>query len=76
MTSEEKLDKILSEVDQIKRGLYGDAVNKVPGLMQDHYELKTDVKKLKDGRKKIMWVSAGFIAAVQAIWFYLKEIAK
>lgn len=73
-TIETKIDKILSETEAIKRGLYGDEFNKRPGLMQEHYELKADVVKLKEGRKKIMWLSAGFIFAVELVYFIIKEM--
>lgn len=71
---DDKLDKILKEIGKINRGLYGDAENKVPGLMQNHYELKEDVVKLKEGKKKLYWMVGGFVAAVEAFYFIWKEI--
>lgn len=68
-----KLDKIYEAVEKINRGLYGDADNKVPGLMQSHYELRDDVNKLKDDKKKQRWIIAGVSITVPVIIHLLKE---
>ena len=60
---EEKIDKLIAQVEKMNRGLYGDAENKVPGLMQSHYEVKADVQELKENQKKRVWIIAGFSTA-------------
>lgn len=69
-----KLDKIYEAVEKINRGLYGDADNKVPGLMQSHYELRDDVNKLKDDKKKQRWIIAGISVTVPVIVHLAKEL--
>lgn len=70
---DDKLDQILASLDKIQRGLYGDADNKVPGLMQDHHEVKEDVKLLKEDKKKQKWIIAGVSITIPIIIHYLKE---
>jgi hypothetical protein len=75
MSAEEddKLDHIIRKIDKINLGLYGDADNKIPGLMQGHYELKEDVHKLKEFKKKATWVSLGLSTAWPAIVYFFKS---
>jgi Zn-dependent membrane protease YugP len=74
---ESKLDRILKEVGDINRGLYGDHKNKVKGLMQEHYELKEQVVKLKETDKKRTWVVFGFTSAIgfsaPFVWAMVKK---
>lgn len=81
MDQEEKIDAILSSVKNMEkdlgntmRAVYGDKPNKVPGLIDRQLQDEEDIKSLKDGRKKLGWVLAGFITAIQAVWFLIKEI--
>jgi hypothetical protein len=57
--------KTLDEVGSIKRAIYGDGINKVPGLIERQLSDETDIRRLKDSRKKFMWIVAGFVAALQ-----------
>jgi hypothetical protein len=59
MSQEQKIDQILSQLEKMNRGLYGDSDNKMPGLMQRHYELKEDVDKLKEKEKRRQWIVYG-----------------
>lgn len=70
---EDKLDKLIKMVDKMNRGLYGDADNKVPGLMQAHYELHSDVVKLKENEKKKAWMAAGTSVTLPLIVMWFKE---
>lgn len=76
MDADEKIDQILKEVGKINRGLYGDADNKVPGLMQEHYQLKNDFEKLNEKDKKRTWVFMGASAVISFIspflWNWIK----
>lgn len=78
MTQDEdhRLDKILTEVEKINRGLYGDPENKVKGLMQEHYELKDDVQKIKENEKKKAWFIAAFSSGASFGLPYLWELVK
>lgn len=82
MSLEEKDDilrDIHSEVQQIRRGLYGDEINKQPGLMQKHYELAGEVKTLKEKDQRRTWIIAGFSSATSLsfpfIWDWIKKHA-
>jgi hypothetical protein len=74
MTQDEKLTQILTEVSEIRRGLYGDDLNKMPGLMQKHYEVAAKVDKLEDHRKKAIWWGMGLIAGLQFAWFFVRKL--
>lgn len=75
---EDKLQLILDEVAKINRGLYGDPVNKVPGMMQSHYDLKAEFDLEKENRKKRTWMIAGFSSAASfslpVLWEWFKKI--
>lgn len=70
---DDKLDKILKQVESINRGLYGDAVNKVPGLMQQHYELDAKVDKLQESEKKRTWMAGGVSLTFPLVVMWLKD---
>lgn len=80
MSQEQKIDQILNQLEKMNRGLYGDADNKMPGLMQRHYELKEDVDKLKEKDKRRQWILyggssvIGFLAPI--VWQWLKSLFK
>jgi hypothetical protein len=68
-----KIDLLIEKVDRINRGLYGDAENKQPGLMQDHYAIKDKVEKLEDHRKKAIYYGSGLFVGLQVAWLLFKE---
>lgn len=74
---EDKLDKIIRAIDKIDRGLYGDADNKVPGLMQNHYELKARMDLMQEREKKRTYLIAGFSSAASLglpfVWEWVKK---
>lgn len=81
MSQEQKIDQILrcvetmqQDVSSIKRAVYGDPINQVPGLIERQNKDEAAIQSLKEGRKKLGWVLAGFIAAIQAVYFLFKEI--
>ncbi len=76
MTTDEnilrKLDLVLKEVDIIKRGVYGDEDNDVPGLIdhqRDHLskilDLQRGQKQYEEDKKRVLWIGAGVIAFLQ-----------
>lgn len=78
---------ILNEVGSIKRGVYGDSVNGVRGLIQRQDEdekrirqLEQDTKEIKASvkgfRNKLIWTGAGFVAGLQALWEFIKWKSK
>lgn len=75
-----KLDKLISmvqtmsaEVDTIKRGVYGDQANKVPGLIDTDREQHQRLKSLEDTRKKALWVFGGGFGVLEGLWHWLKN---
>lgn len=78
---EDKIDEILkltqqntNDIAHIKRGLYGDPVNKLPGLIDRQIEDEAEIKKLKDQQSRTLWIVTGFGAAVSVIFNFLKEL--
>lgn len=70
------LDK---EVATIKRGVYGDKDNDVPGLidkqkdMQEELDIaKADIKDIHDTKRKVLWVGGGGLGVLEAIWHFFK----
>jgi hypothetical protein len=74
----QKMEEIGDKVESIDRGLYGDAKNKVVGLMQKQFEVEDRVKVLEDKDKKRMWIAAGFSSAitlvVPVVWDWIKKL--
>lgn len=70
MNSDESqlLRDIRDEVQEIRRGLYGDPVNKVRGLVQRQEEDEVRIDKLEEFRKRIIWVWGIVVTAVVALW--------
>jgi hypothetical protein len=76
MSAEEnnKLDKIYDAVEKIHRGLYGDAENKQPGLMQKHFEIEDRVKEIENRNKKIAYYGMGLFAGLAFAWEFFKKL--
>lgn len=58
------------DVHDIKRGMYGDQKNKVPGLI----ELPPRVSSLEETRKKLLWGVGGAILVLEVLWHIGKEL--
>jgi hypothetical protein len=67
-----QLNRMETEIQTIKRGVYGDQQNKVKGLIQTDLEQHVRIKKLEDVKKKAIWIAAGFILAVEGIMALIK----
>lgn len=81
MSQEEKISKILTcvegmqkDVADVKRAVYGDEVNKWPGLLDRQSKGEKDIASLKEGRKKLLWIVTGFGAAVEVVYIIVKEM--
>lgn len=75
-----KLDKLIgmvktmsAEVDTIKRGVYGDAANRVPGLIDTDREQHLRLKSLEETRKKALWAFGGAFGVFEGLWHWLKN---
>lgn len=63
-----KLQKqIQQDVNSIKRAIYGDEMNKVPGLIDRQIIDEKEIARLKDAKKKFYWIAAGFLMAIQFV---------
>lgn len=76
----DKLDKILSRMDEhseelqtIKRGIYGDERNDVPGLLKENKDQEKRIKSLEEYRKKGAYMVAGFTLSWPVIWHQIKQ---
>lgn len=83
MTSEQKIDAILklcekqgNDIDEIKRGLYGDQRNKLPGLIDRQINDEKEIAAIKASNEKAKWWAAGFTAALTLIVSVLYNAAK
>lgn len=56
----------------IKRGMYGDKENLVIGLMQRQMQDELEIKKLQDKWKKVVWMVAGFVVAIEVVSLLIK----
>lgn len=73
MSQDEKLDKILSKVEKIDRGMYGDPDNGVPGLIKDNQDQEERILALEDSQKKVKYWIAGFSVTVPALIAFIKQ---
>ena len=68
-----KLDDIAREVQTIKRGVYGDEDNEVPGLIDHAKDHNKRIKSLEDTKKQALWWGGGVLLTLNAMWHFLKE---
>lgn len=61
------LKEIQTDVGSISRAIYGDHVNKVPGLIERQIQDELEIKRLKDAKKKFIWAATGFVIALQVV---------
>lgn len=64
-------DQILPDIQQIKRGVYGDEGNGVEGLIQRTKKVEIRVTKWDEFRKKAIWIAGALLTATQLAvsWF-------
>ena len=80
---DEHCSYVKTELATIKRGVYGDPDNKVPGLMDRQVEderritaLEEEQKKQRIQKKTAMWVLGIVATAVQAVGITIYEFIK
>lgn len=73
MNSDEKLDKILEQVEKINRGVYGDKDNGVKGLIKENQDQEERIKSLEDTRKHAKYWVGGVTVAGSAVVVFVKE---
>jgi|ERR1044072_3845414 hypothetical protein len=74
-TSQEIVNsKVSEDMDELKRGLYGDPKNKVPGLIDRQTKTEEDVKKIKTRNARVTWYAAGFVGALNGAIYFIKEL--
>lgn len=71
---DEHSSHVREELATIKRGVYGDPDNKVPGLMDRQLEDERRIKVIEDERKAeavkkktILWIGGSIVAAFQTL---------
>lgn len=60
-----------TEIAEIKRGVYGDATNKVPGLIDTDKSQHERIKSLEDTRKKVLYWGSGILVTLELFWHWL-----
>jgi hypothetical protein len=74
-TSQEIVNtKVSEDMDELKRGLYGDPKNKVSGLIDRQTKSESDIKGIKTRNARLGWYGAGFITAINGIIYFIKEL--
>lgn len=60
----------LVQVSDISRAIYGDEKNKVPGLLERQSADEADIQKLKDAKKKFVWIASGILIAINGLMHF------
>lgn len=68
-----KMDEMMIELDTIKRGLYGDQKNKVPGLLERQDRDEQRISSIENKQFKFYAVLTGVFVAVQIIYNFIKD---
>lgn len=66
------IGSLSSEIQTVKRGVYGDEPNGVLGLIQTDKEQHKRIKSLEGTRAKALWTFGGLIAAFEIFWQLIK----
>lgn len=61
------LKRMENEIHEIKRGVYGDPINRVKGLIETDQEQHKRIKTLENGHKKLLWFGGGVLAITEVI---------
>lgn len=67
------LQRIEDELADVKRGVYGDPVNKKKGLLELDEEKHNRIKVLEEGKKKIIYISCGAVATIEMLYWIYKS---
>ncbi len=70
---ERKQEFFMREVETIKRGIYGDEMNGVRGLMETDKEQHKRIKSLETDRSKFYWMGGGLAISWPVVWHFIKE---
>lgn len=73
---ESKFNPLQTRVDDLYRGVYGDEQNSVPGLIDTDKSQHQRIKSLEDLRKKVLWIGAGIMVALEGLWHFFSEFFK
>lgn len=64
---------LTNDLGEVKRGVYGDIKNKVPGLIDRQGTMETDLKTVKGRQRKVYFTAGGIILGFNACIFLVKE---
>jgi hypothetical protein len=70
---DDKLDQILTHVEKLSRGMYGDPDNGVHGLIRENMDREIRLKAVEDNQKKVKYWIAGFSIAIPSIILFIKQ---
>lgn len=62
-----------SELQSVKRGVYGDPTNKVSGLIDTDLSQHQRIKKLETVKNKFIWGGAGMIIVIELLILLFKK---
>jgi hypothetical protein len=66
-----KLDRLATEVELVKRGVYGDPQNEFKGLIQRQNEDEKDIKQIKQRQWKTGVVIGVIVVIIQAVYNFV-----
>jgi hypothetical protein len=72
----EDMRALHKDTAKVMRAVYGDPDNLVDGLIHRQFEDEKEIASLKDHKKKATWIIVGFTAALQAAWFWFREMVR
>lgn len=67
-------ETLIESVDVIKRAVYGDEKNDVPGLLDRTKNTEDTVRSLKTRNSKYVWWATGAIAGLNFAIYFVKEL--
>lgn len=66
--------KLIEDVEEIRRGVYGDKANEVVGLITKQSIFDTELKKVKLKLNRAFWWGSGVIAGLNVAIYFVKEL--
>jgi hypothetical protein len=66
-------DHFMREVETIKRGIYGDSVNNVAGLLETDRKQDGRIHNLEEAKKRAIWTGGGILVAIELLWQFVRS---
>jgi len=67
------LKRLETDVQTIKRGVYGDKENGVKGLIETDREQHGRIRDLEQTKSKALWAGSGILVSIEVGWQIIKH---